>query len=193
MLIRNSLVGNGTKVLICKREPKRECPEKAILWFRFAPGFRGFFSEIFPDISLFSPQMAATALRHLCRLAPKAVSSAALPLRQTQGYQVAGIRRASTYRAAVLKEFGQDLEVQELKRRKIKKQEVRNRYLLFGVTFCRHSCFLGLFSVCHCFVIVFEFSFYLDIESYHYDCILYHHLSLCLSVSFCLSLSLVVL
>lgn len=78
-------------------------------------------------------KMAATALRQLCRLAPKAVSSAALPLRQTQGCQVAGIRRASTYRAAVLKEFGQDLEVQELKRRKIKKQEVRVAVYSCGV------------------------------------------------------------
>ncbi|XP_047493808.1 quinone oxidoreductase-like protein 2 homolog [Penaeus chinensis] len=69
--------------------------------------------------------MAATALRQLCRLGPKVVYSTALLQCPGIRHQVPGMRRASTYRAAVLKAFGQDLEVQEMKRRKLKKEEVR--------------------------------------------------------------------
>ncbi|KAG0724526.1 Quinone oxidoreductase-like protein 2 [Chionoecetes opilio] len=75
--------------------------------------------------------MAALKMQRLLVWGAKAVSSA--PCQQPSSWLCgrANIRKASTYRAAVLREFGQDLQIKDMKRNKLKGNEVR-----VGV----HSC-----------------------------------------------------
>lgn len=72
----------------------------------------------------FLEQMAARTFQRLFHWGTKVTSLA--PRSQTSSWQCerVNIRKASTYRAAVLNEFGQELQIQELKRKKLEGNEV---------------------------------------------------------------------
>uniref|UniRef100_A0A0N7ZB42 Enoyl reductase (ER) domain-containing protein n=2 Tax=Scylla olivacea TaxID=85551 RepID=A0A0N7ZB42_SCYOL len=75
--------------------------------------------------------MTTLKMQRLLNLGAKAISLAPLQQPSTWLCGRANIRKASTYKAAVLREFGQDLQIEDIKRKKLQGNQVR-----VGV----HSC-----------------------------------------------------
>ncbi|KAG7162856.1 quinone oxidoreductase-like protein 2 homolog [Homarus americanus] len=78
--------------------------------------------------------MASTVVRRFCRLAPRLLTSVVSSGQQPpRNLGISTIRNNSTYRAAVLQDFGQDLVIQDFKRKKIKSGQVRVAVYSCGV------------------------------------------------------------
>lgn len=75
-------------------------------------------------MSLIFQQMAAFNIQRLFHWGAKVVTLA--PRNQSSSWECgrAGIRKASMYKAAVLNKFGEELQIQELKRKRLERNEV---------------------------------------------------------------------
>lgn len=67
-------------------------------------------------------------------LAPRSQSS-------SWQFERANIRKASTYRAAVLNEFGAELQIEELKRKKLERNQVSKIYVACKYYLSEVGCF----------------------------------------------------
>ena len=79
--------------------------------------------------------MAAFKMQRLLHSGAKGVSL--VPPQQPSSwlYGIANIRRTSTYKAAVLREFGQELQIEDFKRKKLQGNQVSKFILHINVKF----------------------------------------------------------
>ena len=80
--------------------------------------------------------MASRTFSYLRRMGTKVLGSSSSPARNlARSFSVSGINNSSTYKAAVLKEFGNDLEIIEMARKKLAPNEVSRHAILLSKLF----------------------------------------------------------